>query len=346
MNWLWVLLACPAFLLGELNWKADTPPPFAVSITIDPQQVPLDELVSLEAVLRYPSSYELDQASLLDHLAWSANRLAPQFTIFEASLTPISSEEGMQAQKLTVKIAPLNIGLIQVSLFRATFLPKEANHPPVDILTPVFILEVLPSQDKGEQAYAPLAPLATQFPLGLTLANREFLIDSPQRLQEEMQRNRRRLAAHSFPWLAIVIFIIASGLGWIAYLLRDFWPKKEAKKIKPPDPKELLEISVKKLQESRPIKKEQLKAYYAELTTILLIAIQEHLGIQTTSLTTPELVQVLKDQPSLASGMKEKILSFLAEADLIKFANQEALEESAKRAYACLRSLIEQLKQP
>ncbi len=73
-----------------------------------------------------------------------------------------------------------------------------------------------------ELAYAPLAPLETQFPLGLTQANREFLIDNPQRLQEEMQRNRLQLAAHSFPWVAIVIFILAGGIGWIAYLSTGF----------------------------------------------------------------------------------------------------------------------------
>ncbi len=71
-----------------------------------------------------------------------------------------------------------------------------------------------------------------------------------------------------------------------------------------------MEISIKKLQGSHPIKKEELKAYYGELTTILLIALQERLGIRAASLTTPELVQILKDQPSLASGIKEKMLSF------------------------------------
>ena len=76
------------------------------------------------------------------------------------------------------------------------------------------------------KAIAPLLPLEPQFPLTLTSANRQLLIDNPEELQRAKEHIRDELKKHTFPWITLAILLIFGGMGWVAYLIRDEWLKR------------------------------------------------------------------------------------------------------------------------
>ena len=184
-GWFFWILAIPFFLNGEIAWQADVQKPFALSIKLSSDHINLNEFLNLDAEFRYPSSYQVNIESLIDQLGWSANPLAPLMEVYQTTASSLQAEEGMIGQRLHAIIRPLQQGTLNVSFLNISFEPKEKGQKALEILTPVFAIQVEPANNQIPLVIAPLIPLEPEFPLGLTEANREFLWDSPERHETE-----------------------------------------------------------------------------------------------------------------------------------------------------------------
>jgi hypothetical protein len=342
MRYWFFLLGLPALLNAEIVWQADIQKPFVITIKLSSQQIPRNGVLDLDAEFHYPSSYELKVDDVLDQLIWSANPLAPQLHLNQSSIYSIPAEEGLQTQRLHAKISPLAPGPLDLSLLTVTFLPKENAQLPLHILTPIFNLQVLPlATQKAPLSFAPLIPLEPQFPLDLTQANRQFLIDNPERLEEEKRRIQCQLEQHTFPWLTMIILLGCGGIGWAAYLTREFWSKRRLKPVTVLSPKQQAHQALSTLQGRHFLEKNLIQTYYTELASILLTALQHLLKRKTQELTTTELAQVLSDEATFSQKQKQEILSILAEIDQVKFADKKPSLETAREMHQRIQNVIE-----
>lgn len=346
-NWFLLLFVLPTIVNAALNWQSEAPPPFSIIIKIDEEKIMRDAFISFEALITYPSSYTFDAETLVDQLTWNANPLAPELSIEKREISLLPPKDAINSERVTLLIAPLITGAIEFSLLDVTFTSKEKEHPPVKILTPIFTIEVLPLptssylQEATDLPLAPLAPLAFQFPMDLTLANRELLIDGPERLRLEMERNKELLDRRTFPWITLMILIGIGGIGWGVYLVRGSFFKYPLKSVPPLDPLQKANRALQELQHSKLLEQSQFSHYYATLTSIALSGLEKVVGKPTAGLTTKEIEQLIEETADMPSPEKERFLKFLKDADQIKFAGQHPSMASAQDDYSVVHIFIQ-----
>lgn len=341
MKLLFLLLSLPLWLAAEISWRADAKQPFALSIKLNAEKIALDEVLHVEAEFSYPANYELDNENLLDHLKWSANPLAPHLSLQQADFTLIQERDGVQGKKLQAVVRPLAAGPLYLTFLTVELTPKEKENPPVEIATPVFTIQVIDAAPQKELSYAPLIPMTPEFPMGLTEANRQFLMEDPKRIEADKMHMQSVLERRSFPWLTLVMLLGLGALGWFAYLTREHWPKRKAKPVISLSPKEQAGKSLKELYERDYLENGLFEKYYTELSSILLTALQGFLGWKTKEMTTAELGASLKKDLSLTKESKQKIFGILNELDQVKFAGKQSTLAEAKEMHARIQALVD-----
>lgn len=332
----------PLLLNAEIVWRAEVDKPFAVTIKLNSEEIPLDGLIDFEAEFRYPAGYELNIDSLLDQLIWSANPLDPQLSLIQSSISIISESEEIPGQRLHATISPLVVGTIDLSLFTITFFPKESSQPPLSVLTPVFHLHILPlAAHPSLPPLSPLIALEPQFPIGLTQSNQFLLRDNPKIIEEEKRTIQQELELHSFPWLSMITLLGFGGIGWAAYLMRDRWPKHKPKPSPPQSPKQQAIGALDALQKGNLLEQGFMRTYYEELSTILLTALQEgYLGGKGLEMTTFEFEKALHNVSMLSEKQKQEILSIMTEIDKVKYSGEKPPLDKAKELYHRIRDFV------
>lgn len=332
----------PFLLNAEIIWQTDLPKPFQIVIKMNSSTIALGNALLIDAEIHYPSSYHLDVNALIDQLTWAANPLAPEWNLVESKISSLPAKKEMKAQRLQVKIAPLVAGQRKISFLTFSFTPQEAAQSPIQISTPVFSLEVVPSQPAANLPSAPLIPLEPQFPLELTQENRELFIDNPTQQEKAKAALEHELQVHSFPWLTLVFALACGGIGWTAYLTRDRWQRHF---VTPPvaiSSQQQFAEALQALQNSR-LDPESLPASYAEFSSVLLKALQAHLGWKTENFTTYELARAMRKQALLPKDRIEKTYALLKEIDQVKFAGKKPSQAEALQMSQNIREFIQQL---
>lgn len=332
----WLLwLSFPWWLSGEIQWHSDLEAPFSIMLKIDSQQVKLGEILEIEGTFHYPSSYELDPFTLVEQLTWSANPLLPAFTFDHWETFPLTAESKTEAQKLIIRLIPIQEGTQSISFLIVPFLAKEKQDATLSVPTPIFSIEVT-SSPQHISGLAPLAPLDAQFPLGLTQNNRQ-LLESPESLDREKQHNKRLLQQHTFPWLSVLLGLILGGLGGLAYVMRV--QLKQFLNLQPAvDPYQQAKKALSQLEASSLPP----DVAYAKLTSILFSILEARLKIKIQGLTTLEIRRILAKH-AFPPAVKEDILAILVEADKVKFAGPYHLAHSFQDSMQKLRNIIQSL---
>lgn len=206
-----------------------------------------------------------------------------------------------------------------------------------------FLLLILPCRAWAErESFAPLAPLETQFPLGLTEANRQLFIEGPEVIAEEKARNRALWQKTYLPWLVLLSLFCLGGIGGLIY-----WQRKRLFPPEPSlpwDPRQQAKTALKGIEKKRGDSR-AIKNYYGELVRLLYRVLQESWNLSAMERTTTELKQdslFLSFPPEI----KEKIIDFLIEADRVKFSAAHASATNIQSTYEQFLSLIEQLHKP
>ena len=193
----------------------------------------------------------------------------------------------------------------------------------------------------------PLAPplqLEPQFPLELTQANEQLLVENPQRMETAKKYIKYYLEKHSFPWLTMVVLLACGGVGWMIYLTSERWHWRRAKSVAILSPKQQIDKAVELLQKRRLLENDQLQTLYDEIASLLLNAIQLRFGLmQAKEMTTAEIKQAFEKLSQLSSSQKQTILSFLTEIDEVKFAGKKPSQTEAKQFYLNTQNFLQQL---
>lgn len=323
MKNIFFIILFPFLLQAEINWQADLEKPFTVSITLNADKVYRNEFIYLTAYFDYPFSYEFNNDQLTKQLGWSANPLAPQFILHQTTFSQ-SMKDDMVRNRIHAIIRPQTIGEISLTFLKVSFEPREKTEKTIEVLTPVFTIQVLPPQgNQTPLTIAPPMPLEPEFPLGLTEANRHLLWESPEQQEAAIQEIRQAIRLHTFPWVTLAFLIGLAGIGWVIYLMRDRLPKWKRRKLPPLSPKDQAEKALRELQQNRRFDEDPLFAT-AALSSILLQALGGKFNQNLTKYTTPELAHAFQRQDSLSLEQREAILLVFSQLDRIKFAGKTA----------------------
>jgi len=138
-------------------------------------------------------------------------------------------------------------------------------------------------------------------------------------------------------WLYVLLALLIIGI--VAFLLYWFiWREKpltKEEKIALLPPYERAKMALQQLDQAQYLEKDEVKAYYSELTLIIRKYLDEKVYDHSLESTTEELInrlQLLKDanQIDLDKGVIKNIETILRRADLVKFAKSKPDKELAK----------------
>lgn len=344
-TWLLFFWSIPLFLYSVVNWKSDSTHPFLVSLSINSEKISLDDLIEFEANFQYPSDYQLDLQSLIRQLTWSANPLNPSWNLLQSSQSTKKSQNGIESSHFRVLLAPTKEGSLDLTLFTVHFIPKDQTKSPLDVLTPLFSIQVLPlAKEQNLPPLAPLIPLEPEFPLGLSNLNREQLINNPQKLEESKFAIQQTLSKHTFPWITLAILLGLGGIGWAAFLTRDLWFRPILKPLPSKPIKQQVEEALSELSKQGLPQNKLFKEYYTQLSSILSIIIQSFIDKNIHGMTSQEIFTMMQNDPKLPYELKNHILSLIEEIDRVKYAKVDPSLESSHEIFHQIHDLSQQLR--
>lgn len=337
MRWLLIFLLFPLLLCGDVMWKAEKQD-CLVKIQISPSKTTLGGHIDLHASLIYPKNYQAHVQEAIDHLLWSINPLDPIWRIIEKEIEePMDFSQDKLSQSFHIMLEPLLAGSAYLAFWSILFTPLNEEQTSVEIFTPSFAITITPFPEHFLQneplTPAPLFPLEPQFPMSLSITNRQKIL-GPQALAQEADRNQRIFRQQKFPW----IILIGAALFSLSWLI---WRQmKKRRSIAPPlaiDPKTKAIEHLTQLT-SYPKKNER---FYTQLTEVIRFYIEQRFQLPVRSKTTEEFLKEIQTHAPHASALQGLLKEFLVQADQIKFAHYEPTSTEAEKIYRLAEQIIE-----
>lgn len=340
--WLFFILSFPLILSAVIDWKSDGSKDFEVDIRLNPEKIEEGQSFEVIVEVMYPKTYVFDPNALLRQSLWFANPFNSPFAIKHSDIQKPVIDHSEIKQKIALILEPTQSGSIYFSFPVMNFTPVNSNSLPIDIMTPVFKIDVTPFGDSSVLPLAPLIPIEPKFPLGLTRINRVNLIDGPAALEEERQRTREMLERHRFPWSTVLISACFAAIAGLIYLMkkRIF----EIIRVEKP-PLELVQAPINtllNLEKESPLHPENYRFYLSEAYNILLKCLEKHLKFEGKAMTVNEIIdQLNKYEPPL---IKQKdIEEFFLKIDKIKFTNRHPSSEEITALIRSSQDLVSSL---
>lgn len=166
---------------------------------------------------------------------------------------------------------------------------------------------------------APLLPLSPGLSVGITQANREKLMNSPEVLAKEAERNTEILAEHSFPWLLVLGMALSGVALWLLWKMREDVLKQRARKnIKTPY-EEAIE-AVKELKTANLPQQKQYEEFFTRLPNIIRVYLEKAYGLSAMEKTTEELLEDRQFSTLFSADIQQLLTAVLQQADRVKFA--------------------------
>lgn len=327
----------PFWVNGKTHWQADLQKPFMFSIQIQHQEISLGDTLHLEVEYHHPSSYAINREDFIDQLIWSANPFDQQWALLDSDASPLPVEGEIQGERLTFTLSPLTTGKLELPFFNILFSPKEKGGDSLTVISPIFTFDVPLPPPLLSLGFAPLIPLEPQFPLEISLENREQIIGNAQEIEKIKKWIRHDLETRTFPWISLTFLLAIAGAGWFFYLMRDRLPKRIIQQNTALSPKQKIDQELNTLK-SFSFNPQQPSLYYTKLSSVLHDAIEAKSGLKVQTCTTIELAKKMRKQSSIPKERVDRALSLLKEMDLVKFANKKPSQSDAEQ---CLQQTVQ-----
>lgn len=180
------------------------------------------------------------------------------------------------------------------------------------------------------QTVAPLLPLSPGLSVGITQANRDKLMTSPEALAEEANRNVEILAEHAFPWfrvLGMALAVMAVGLLW--KMKEDLQKRRALSTTKTPQEEALQ--AVQELKTGNLLQQKQYEEFFTRLPNIIRVYIEKAYGLPAMEKTTEELIRDRQFNTLFSTDAQQLLKKILHQADRVKFAQHlPSTKECAK----------------
>lgn len=278
----------------------------------------LMQSLEVELILTFPKDYQVDveqlKSNLLQH---SAIQPAP------FSLVSVK-EEPKEAfgQKFLFVLQPQITGEFPITFRNIAFVSAGKKEEIVSDLYTVTV-EEQSVKEASSIEIGPILPLSPSLPISLNAENQQF---TEKRFSQEEKHVQQVFAEAAFPWLELIV----GGLALVFIALSI----KTHESIKPESKEKRIERARKQAMalidelKKRPhVDKEQMEAFYSDLTEAIRHFIEEKYQIRAPTLTTPEFLQEMAQHPAFGTEERNRFAQFLESADRVKFAGYQPSEK-------------------
>lgn len=327
-----IALTLTAPLAAEEAWRQIAPGGFNVEATLSANTISLTDEIKVTLAVTIPTGYTIDANALKQHLMGegeipdNAFRLVSQKTAQEGPITI-----------LTFVLDPQRPGKHYLTFQDINFRASSTNHPPVDLLSGVFTVDVAAADLNTPLRVAGVLPLEAKPILDLDPLNQRYLI---QQAQEEPQNNRRALMDRSFPWHYIVIYPLALAALYGLFKLVLMGLKALIKPKPTPSPTERATLELQNLEASDLLATGDFNSFYTQLTNTLRNYLEGHYGMRAPDMTTEEFMAHLSKEASFDPATRQQLGELMSYADRVKFAREPSTPENCMTAVAYAKQLL------
>lgn len=295
---------------------------FSVETTISTASLDLNQQLTLQMTLKYPSTYRPDINSIRQGLVQNAGLYEPPFVIVRDEAHPPQEVKGIFTQQLEFVMSPQTIGKHYLSAGLVQFNPESKEGKKIYTASDVFTIDV--GSPKVEvnlhSLIEPPMPFSTELPIVLSQSNKRAYINNPQLESEEAGRNVEFIKSKIFPWLAL-----ASGLAVLLVIaFARFLPARAVKYEADPLIKEKNEAQIKKelqrLASNEPIEAGEVGTFVTCLDFLIRRYLLNRYGFPAFSFTAQELEHEIGAQDEISPGLKAGMAETFRAADQVKFA--------------------------
>lgn len=334
------------FLITSIaNAKSDSwdihKDPFSIHIDLSSNEITLNNTLKVNLKLTYPKTYKIQPNELIDQVLWHINPLSPYWELAKKQIHAKTTESDSETTEIQLELNPLIAKVLPLSFFKITFHPSDSKMQKQEFLTPIFDIKViLPELAEVEiDKNLVLLPLEPQYPIDLSLSNREKLYNT-QQFALESARNERVIREHSFPWIAFLLLLTTPVLWLLWRYYRPFnWLKKPEQPAISPEALALTHLNHLQVQELP--QKGRYKEFYIALTTALRTYLEDRFKIPARAETTEEFLAGIAMNTAFPKEIQAILKQLLNRADRVKFAQDDSTIEECKEAYIYALQLIQ-----
>jgi hypothetical protein len=311
---------------------------FSAHVSISPEEITLDQHVTVTLKLSYPSSYHPDYQKLEENLLHKGDVEDQPFALINQNVSKATGTDTL-TETITYTLEPWHEGRIPISFRNIHFSPKNTNghakdEKQIDIWAELLSVNILPtnSKSKSDILEPKLLPPPGNVTIGIDAATRH-LLKNVNDSNKELSRNIDVLSRHSFPWITILCIAGLLGLGWITRKKWKLLFRRLRNRLFPVlTPHEKARRNLKLLTQEELPNKGLFEEYYVKLTNIVRVYIEEQFHLHATEQTTEEFLHEASSHHSFDEEMRQQLSEFLGYADLVKFARYSASKEDCDHA--------------
>lgn len=144
-------------------------------------------------------------------------------------------------------------------------------------------------------------------------------------------------------WVILGLLVVGGVIFWLRWRAKHQKQKEEPLVVQLPWEKAIEELN--KLMASGYLEAGKFHLYYAELSDIIRIYIEDRFLIRAPEMTTEEFLFSLKHSTALSPQQKNSLGQFMEAADMVKFAKYRPGIEEAKAGYDLAKIFIEETRE-
>jgi hypothetical protein len=325
-------------------WEGTASGGFKVTIETKESSVSLNDVVTINLTLNYPTDYHPNLNMIKANLLVNEGFETPPFKLLNETISPPKSKGETLEQKMTYVLDPQIPGTHFLTFYNITFQPNEAaKNKPVDIISNVMTIQVhkAPSLTSLDEVPAPLMRLNLNPPVTLSEQNRLQYLDNSDRKEQERLRNVAIIQSKMIPWdklsgvMAFILLIIVMQYVKKQKPLALFFKK---------DPQQIALKALDHLKTQDLPSQDRYDEFYSCLTEIVRHFIEDRYRIKATTQTTQEFLN--NSLAAFDSPSQELLSNFLQSSDRVKFSRYAPTFEECQTAEETAQQFISGSESP
>jgi len=328
----------------ETSWSRSVGQ-FSVEINLSTKQLPLDELLSIQMILKYPSAYRPNIGLMKSHLLSYEGLGEPPFALAREPtvISTITSNENTE-QHIEFILIPKLPGKYSLTFQDIVFDPIEKNSSsPISFITEIFEMTIsMPTIEFEPNAFiAPLMPLSQKPFVTMDYINRHDYIDNPILLKQERLRNRTIIESKTLPWLSVIAALLVSIAILLVKRLPQTIPIAKGVPLPSIDPKLEALKKLEILENEKLVEKGFFQTYFTKLDHTIRSFIDAKYQLDAITSTTQEFLKKTATFPDIKAETRSRLIYLLQSADRVKFAHHEPTQQECIDAGQAARDLIQ-----
>lgn len=312
---------------------------FVVDIALSSQQLAIDDLLTVTAILTFPNTYHPNIDQMRSGIVAYGGIDDSPFVLMKSSAQPVQNKEGKSTQKIDFILSPQIPG-DHFLTFQMVRFDSNANDAAVEVPSDIFSVGVIIPEGNFQFNHVisgPL-PLSQQLPITISEQNQRKYLQNAILESKERLRVMTVLQGTSFPWLSWLSAVVVLFVIVLIWMLPEVEGPSEDDKIAIERVRQAALEELRKLVLMSPDTDETASAFFLRLDNALRDYLDTSYHFGAAALTSQELARKMTSSfdKELCSGL----IGIFQTADNIKFAHRDVSRQDCLKAIQTLKSML------